>query len=278
MGDYLSVALRFRGGGRALALLEPFFSSSFFTPVAIGGVASSEDGPRWLIGGYVVEPFLTHLISVDRQRTPAVEILEEPRIQNHEYLVSMARRVRDRTIPSSTFSPHELRDPATGVTFLPSIRLSASALEGTQEWLSRFPYAIVYVYGSVNIAVRQRDHHPWNMAFRFPISENPTTVGTSAPFLYVWGTTRSLSPDTTDVQLYGQSRIWLRGALEFEGLVGEQEADQNLANLAALAGSIIEAGEDTLVAGEIRVKGRLYRRELDRISAVFPYHFQIELG
>lgn len=272
MGRYISIWIRFEGANLATRVLEPVFASSFFKPVTLGGICGLRDGEHWFLGGYALEDYIELFTRPgSKRKVTSIELaanLEDP---EYPYLLNRAEDISKLRCPKLEQSPFETIDFSAGVSFLKQVRLNKVVLEKCHQWLQQFPSQELKLYGTVNVAVREPDNSPWHEAYRilYPEEYRQESGWLGIPFLFIHASTTPISPNETEVMLYGCSEIWLRDSQELNGRVGPQEADENLANLVALTELIAHSQTARLLSVELHTEGKTFYHESERLKSAF---------
>jgi hypothetical protein len=269
MGRYLSLRMEIADPRPLAELLNPAFASSFFQPIALGGIDSQNAGTSWLLGGYAVEDFVGRFTERSDRPAAAVQLVEGGDAGERTYLRSIAERLSPRggsqVLPLGVLSPFERADPRLGVTYIGSEALDPSVLAPTKDWAARFPRGVLYLYGTVDLA-NADSATQLRRAFR-SLSESETQQPTpGAPLLWIRAAAPAGSPGLSEISLFSDSSVWLREGKALGGRVGGPEADQNLARLAGLAEALGRGGGKTQSKGELYLEGRLFNREAPRLE------------
>jgi hypothetical protein len=283
MGNYLSLHFDFTGIDATRRVIEPLFESSFFEPVAVGGIARRDERPCWFLGGYALEDFVCRFLDKEGDPPRAGEIVLSTKSITGErdhygdgaasatrsYLSALAERITLGGISYQDLSPFERKDQTTCVTYLQQVRLDTSVLEETQKWLQANPFGVLYVYGSLRVAVKRKDMLPWQRAFRFYYPSHISKDDAPTPLLLFRVRRLPHSSHIVSANLYTQSVIWLPGqTTDLNGMVGQQEADQNLAELVRLA-QAIDRSAGLRPSARLDFEGKTYNKELSRLALAF---------
>lgn len=277
MGSYLGVDLRFESPGLGVKILKPLFESSFFTPIALCGVGIGEPkGKHWFLAGYALELPLSILCGKRSREKVYITLAAQPDSQEYQYLelISQAIRTGKKT---KEYSPFEIIDYTSEITFFEeSTKLSISILDHAQEWIQNFKLEKFYLFGSVKLATRDQNSSSWNKAFRFlALSEIGGSVkDSSSTFVTITSETMWFSPNTTDISISGHSKVWLKSANSLNRHIGEEEASQNLANLASLAKSVENYPISQLISKKIFFdETKDFLNDAEQIQAAFTKAF-----
>jgi hypothetical protein len=283
MAKYLSLHFDFTGIDATRRVVEPLFESSFFEPVAVGGIAQRDSRPSWFLAGYALEDFASRFLDKEGDSSLARVITlgrdsktisgshkeEESSSALQSYLSTVAERLTVGQISYKDLGPFEKRDQISCVTYLQDVRLEPSVLEETQDWLQANPFGVLYVYGSLRIAVKRKDLLPWQRAFRFYYPSHISKDDAPTPLLLFRVRKLPHSSHIVSANLYTQSVIWLSDqTTDLNGMVGQQEADQNLAELVGLA-QAIDRSAGLRPSTRLDFEGEIYNKGLNRLALAF---------
>jgi hypothetical protein len=268
MGEYLSFSFQVSTPGLAPRVLEAAFGHPFVTPAAVGGVA---DGGDYFLAGWALEDFLPRFQERTGRPPRSIEVAAEGPGAERDYLERLAAAMRRLESTGHAFAPHETVDAETGVTYLSSPPLARAALDRAADWSSHVSHPLFYGYVAVALSVRQPVSRPWREAFRglFDFPPHLKAAPVAYPLLLVSAETPARSPDVTEVRLFSEAHVWLRDGGSLSGQVGPDEADQNLAALADLAGMLCTAAGAPLREPMLRVDGRAFLGEAQRLREAF---------
>ncbi|MFL5801985.1 MAG: hypothetical protein ACJ8CR_09625, partial [Roseiflexaceae bacterium] len=270
MGRYVAVHFHFERPASIMSLLTPAFTSPWFVPVGLGGIAGEGyRGDQWLLAGHALEYFVSFFTSRVPRTPLSIEVASPANSTDQPYLASLKEAIRQRVDLSHQLSPFEVAAPEVGVTFLPSARLDASVAEMAEQWLGRFPKGVIYLYGAIHIAVQPADEYDWSRTFRFLYAPEEQLPAVGAPFLSLGVRASPFTPNEVQVDLHSRSNVWLEAAQALAGRVGQPEADANLAQLAGLARLIAQANARRLLEVDLNVEGGAFHKERARIEAAF---------
>ena len=269
MGRYVAVDFQFENITSVAELLAPLFSSPFFTPIAMGGIEGHQQGDHWLIAGFALEYFVSFFRSRGARQAISIDVASTPNSIEQQYLASIANAITQQVDLSYQLSPFEIEAPETGVTFISAANLGTAALDSIDQWLGQYPRGVIYLYGTVQIAVQSLHGIDWSQAFRFLYTPDDQVPVLGAPFLFLRVGASPFTANKTEVGLYSASTIWLESSQALDGRVGQREADTNLVQLAALARLIAQNGASRPLDVELNVEGSLFHKERERIESAF---------
>ena len=275
MPGSLVIEYSFAGERRGPVLLETVFSHPFFTPVAAGGMAGQRKRHHWLFAGRALEDF--GLTSFWRAaETGSVHYVEPESWAERDYLLHIAQWARKRRFPDDLLSPFEVAHHEVGATFLKEpFALRATVLDEYARWSASYKRWNFELYGAVKLAVRDRGRLPWDRALRHIEPSHAKSGGFSygPPFLNIYELGESSEVQEgqphTSLTIYSGSFVWLAQAKDLGGLVGPDEADENLAGLVSLARSLAEDSGERLDSILVRFDGSIFRDEQDRLRRAF---------
>jgi hypothetical protein len=270
MGRYLSLRMEIADPRPLPELLGPAFASSFFQPIALGGIASQAAGTSWLLGGYALEDFVGRFTERSHRPAAAVQLVESGDAGERTYLRSIAKQlsspgVPSKDIPPDALSPFETADPTLGVTYMEPVALGPSALSAAKDWVAKFPRGVLYLYGTLDVA-NADSAPPLRRAFRSLSESEAQQRMPGAPLLLIRAAEPAGSPGLSEITLFSDSPVWLREGKALGGRVGGPEADQNLARLAGLAEALGWGEGTTKPGGELYLEGSPFTREAPRLE------------
>lgn len=268
MGSYISLKFNLKNVNLSTSVLKPVFTSSFFTPVGIGGIEAHEKGDNWLIQGYALEDFIIRFLKGGASKPASIEVLAKQNSEEGKYLFNLSDSISHLKVPFRELSPFEIEDPIAGVTSIRPVRLQISHLEELEPWISRFPKCILYIYGYIKVAVKNTSELPWNRAFRFLFPPEYGLRAIGAPLFFIRAGTSPFLPDTVEITIYSESTIWLQSCQALNNQVGQKEADENLAGFASVARLFTQAGGIGGVSAELLTDGP-FNQELSRLKSAF---------
>lgn len=265
----------FTGERRGPALFKTAFSHPFFTPVAAGGIAGQRKRQHWFFAGRVLEDFgLTNFLEAHETGSVHYADLESP--AERDYLLHIAQRARNRSFPKDLLSPFEVAYQEVGATFLKEpFALRPTVLDEYGRWSASYKRWNFKLYGTVKLAVRDRGDLPWDRALRRIVPSDAKLGGPSQglPFLNIYELGKSSEaqemPPHTSLTIFSGTFVWLAQAGTLGGLVGPDEADENLAGLVSLARSLAEDSGERLDSILVRFDGSIFRKEQDRLCRAF---------
>jgi hypothetical protein len=269
MADYISIHLEFEGAGNAVDLLSPTLSSSFFKPVSLGGLQSLKGKDYWFLSGYALENFLSFFLDKEPNEPVSIELAVENDSEECQYINFLKEQICKQIPPFERLSPFEKKDPIAKVTFLDQIALDISTLKQCQQWYRRYPKGVLYLYGTINLAVKSTNEFTWKKSFRYLHLPSAGNKSIGTPFLYIRAATDSISPVSTHIMVHSNSHIWLKEGRALGGRVGQQEADENLAGLVSLVKLMIDSDIAQLQYADLGLEGSIFEHERDRISSAF---------
>lgn len=264
LGKYVAIEFQLESTAITASDLESVFVSDYFSPTAIGGIEAHQTGDQWFLGGYALEDFASRFLKTCAPVPKSITYASTKSDEDREYLNFMADKIENLTNPIGDLSPFEHRDPLADVTFISAKNLDISVLNDVEKWISRFPRSVIYLYGVFTVAVQEPSHLPWDRAFRFLFPKDYGIQAIGAPFLFIRIGKSPFLKNTIELMLYSESNIWLSEAKALNGLVGKNEAEQNLANLASLSRLI--AKNETVRNIELRVDGASFIQEKKRFK------------
>lgn len=264
MGKYVAIEFQIEGNAITASDLQPLFTGDKFSPIAIGGIEAHQNGDQWYLGGYALEDFASRFLNKNTIAPKSITLSLTERQQNRDYLNTMANKIKNLINPAKDLSPFEHKDQLTNVTFITKKNLDISVLDNVIQWLFRFPKSIIYLYGAFNVAVRGKNNLPWDRAFRFLFPKDYVSRAIGAPFLFIRIGKSPFLKNTIEIMLYSESNIWLLEANALNGLVGKNEAEINLANLASLSRSIAE--NEKVKNIELHLDGTSFTQEKGRFD------------
>lgn len=269
MARYLSLFMQFEGESLSTKRLERIFASSFFEPVALGAIDAHTNGDNWFLAGYALEDFLARFLERGVPKPAHIELAATQDDTLRNYLNTMADHLSRLSQPSEKISPFEKEDQIAGVTFLRSAHLDVSVLSEFDQWLARFPKGILYLYGSVKVAVQKPHELPWRRAFRCLYPPEPKLQVIGAPFLTIRMGASPFLTQAIEVSVRSESLIWLSKAHALNGRVGKHEADENLDNLASFTKLLAHTERAAKRSVELHAEGSAFNREVERLKRAF---------
>lgn len=297
MGDYMSLHFKFSGRHNPAEVAASLFPGTFFVPIAVGGIALRDSKFRhnWFLAGHAVEDFVSRFLSrqdpslvgsvkiydrsgeraeLEMKQAPAAENNADSdrrmRVAQGDYLQSVAERISRGDILPTELSPYERNDPLACVTYLKNARLDARVLDALAQWFEEYPSGVCYIYGSLDVAVREKEYLPWTRAFRWYYPPHYNASNPPTPIIIFHVRRSPFATDCISATLYTQSYVWLQnpGSQGFNRLVGKQEADENLARLASLAQEVASSTK-IIPDVDLDLEGRTFHHTSKRLRLAF---------
>jgi hypothetical protein len=260
MGRYLSISLNFEARQSFSSLLAPIFSSDFFRPVSVGGF----DGANWLLVGYDLSRFVSRFLR-SKPRSKSVEICSKPEDSEYSYLKSLRDNIIHAQTNFSEFSPFETHDLEASITRVFS-SYESTKLDAINSWISRFPKAIIDVYGSLELALNKESGIYLSRAYRPLYGGKPAQL----PFLQIW--VRKEPPvggSRVTLTLYSSSVIWLTSAHTWNSRITEGGVNWNLNRMVDLCRQIVDTNRLNFQSTTISLEGNIFLQEESRIHTAF---------
>lgn len=269
MGQYLALDFTYGSAVSPARLLAPLFTAPWFTPIALGGIATAGSrGDHWFLAGYALEDFVA--LFTRRGFRPVLSTdVGAVTTAEHAYLATVATAIMHQTRPTEHYSPYEMALPNKGATFVPTVRLDMTALAGLERWVARFPRQSLHLYGTVTLATDSAVENEWPHAFRMLYRPEDMMPVIGAPIVQAWIVTHPAPGNQLGLTLYSASSAWLTAGQAFQGYVGAGAAERNLAQLVTLAHHIAMANRTDLHATELSIEGGRFQQERHRIETAF---------
>ncbi len=272
MGRYLAFDLYFPRETSLTNLLRPLFQSDFMQPMSVGGHVIPKHRKRrhglaahYFLAGYALEHFAVRCNSMLRWQ-PGGLILDAPDPSpEYDYLVDIVNRIRRRNNEYATRSIYEFEDPSADLTFILHPPLGLDTLQHLDNWQSDTTSASFIIYPSVSVAIHPDENHPipWTNAYRCSMTSPRHLMEV---FVNLYSNFHSQS--YINLCFLSHASIWLANGDDLNGLVTEDKADANLAQLKTLIRDIIESSEAQPEVSML-TEGRIFHIEHERIRATF---------
>ena len=122
------------------------------------------------------------------------------------------------------------------------------------QWLLHSQEPLLTLHGTVALSASDHGANNWTRAFRYRWGE-AAEPPFWAPFLTI--ELERATPQSIAITLKSSSFVWLRKANDLDGLINEDEADENLRHLGTFFWSLAERGADI----HLRLDGRVFTEE-----------------
>jgi hypothetical protein len=259
MANYFAFHAQFEDGMRLSDLIQPIFANEFFVPAAIGAIEAHGSGDDWFLSGYALESFLSQF-----PKSGQVRSIEFDQQGDVDYLERVAAVISNGVDTSGMLSPFEKRDELIGATWLESPSLSSTVLLPLAQWLSRHPNAVVYLYGSVKIALLANMRPSERSLFRF-FTPGEGLYSALYPFITLRAGISPFDASAIELAIRAQSIVWLRVPGSLGGAVGLEQAERNLLQLSSLIRLLMTNPNMQARDVELFFEGRLFSDEQERI-------------
>lgn len=268
MGRYMYLHFEFEGVSNPIGILEPLFFSQLFKPVAVGGIAppmKHKRGDHWFLSGYGLEHFVNSIHRKPVHQPGTIKMIAEAGSEEHDYLLTVSKYIRQAIDLKDQLSPFEQFDAISGVTYLNSgQRIGSKVLEEMHQWIDIHSRGTFHLYGAMDIIIRHEYKPPWKQVFRFSHETQGKLPSRPTPLLTLEIQRSPIQFDRTLVAVSTDATIWLQGAQALNGLIGRQEADENLARFSSLA-HVIFNSINVKPTVELHLEGLAFHNEADRI-------------
>jgi len=234
--------------------LTGVLSNPYFHPASLGAIEAHERGDHWFLAGYAIEDFVRRFAPRAPSKPAAVEVAIANNGTNADYLRRIAGILEAGQMPTE-LSPFERVDERAGITVLEECGIGEQEIKRCKQWFSRYPDAVVYLYGTVNLRPPpgSATAEPWRRAFR-ELVEFPRAIG---PVLLLLRAAREpLAKSQMEVTVTTWSDIWIVDC-------------DNLDRLVSLADAVVEAEVGRVVDCSLTVEGPRFVASERQLRAKF---------
>src|SRR5205085_2495918 len=150
------------------------------------------------------------------------------------------------------------------LTFIEGVKLEREALERAEQWQMQFPRPFAYLYGTINVAVRQPGTPPWERVFKYA-NQGPE-------LLFIWANTHPKVKNKMSLTILYSTDVWMRGSNYLGDQISPEEADENLSRLVNITRSVYDAtkkAELPILSVGVDTNIPLWQPEYERVRKAF---------